>query len=121
MAAMYSKGDCIFCQILSGAAKAKVVANYPGAIVIVPLNPVTEGHVLVIPRRHVEDFSAYPSVTGQVMAIAAEHAKKYIYEDCNLITSRGALATQTVRHLHIHLVPRRGADGLHLPWTGQKG
>ena len=39
---------------------------------------------------------------------------------CNLITSVGAAATQTVKHLHIHIVPRHEGDGLHLPWTEQK-
>ncbi len=37
--------------------------------------------------------------------------------DCNVITSRGAAATQTVRHLHVHVVPRRQGDGILLPWT----
>jgi hypothetical protein len=41
-------------------------------------------------------------------------------ESFNLITSVGAAATQTVRHLHIHLIPRREGDALALPWTGQQ-
>jgi hypothetical protein len=41
------------------------------------------------------------------------------YWVCNLITSVGADATQSVRHLHIHVVPRREGDGLMLPWSGQ--
>lgn len=40
-------------------------------------------------------------------------------DDFNLITSSGRWATQTVKHLHIHYVPRRKDDGLTLPWTGQ--
>jgi histidine triad (HIT) family protein len=39
---------------------------------------------------------------------------------CNIITSVGAEATQTVFHLHLHVVPRRFGDGLALPWTGQE-
>jgi histidine triad (HIT) family protein len=40
--------------------------------------------------------------------------------DANLITSVGSAATQTVFHLHVHVVPRRAGDGLALPWTSQK-
>lgn len=40
--------------------------------------------------------------------------------DMNLITSRGPAATQTVPHLHLHLIPRREGDGLTLPWTAQQ-
>jgi hypothetical protein len=48
-----------------------------------------------------------------------EWAKRHGVGDCNLIASRGPAATQTVPHLHLHLVPRLEGDGLPLPWTGQ--
>jgi histidine triad (HIT) family protein len=70
-------------------------------------------HLLAIPRLHVEDALEDPELTGHVMEIAAWFA----HGDCNLITSVGAAATQTVRHLHVHIVPRRPGDGLALPWS----
>lgn len=88
------------------------------AVVFEPLNPVVPGHKLVVPRDHVEDFTVNPSITADVMEAAAIVAKDM--GDCNLITSKGQQATQSVMHLHIHLVPRKAGDGLHLPWTGQK-
>lgn len=42
------------------------------------------------------------------------------HEAANLITSRGGAATQTVFHLHVHVVPREAGDGLALPWTPQQ-
>jgi histidine triad (HIT) family protein len=86
-------------------------------MVIAPLNPCVEGHVLVIPRLHVEDFTDNMVVAAVTMAAASRYARNM--GPCNLITSRGKEATQSVFHLHIHLVPRRENDGLHLPWTGQ--
>lgn len=83
-----------------------------------PLNPVTAGHVLVVPWRHVQDFTERPSLSGYVMTIAAEIVREFD-GDCNVITSVGSAATQTVRHLHVHIVPRYDGDGLALPWTGQ--
>jgi histidine triad (HIT) family protein len=80
-----------------------------------PLRPGRPGHVLVIPKTHVRDFQDDPIVTAATMARAAELGDGQM----NLITSAGEAATQTVFHLHVHLVPRTEGDGLTLPWTGQ--
>ena len=108
--------DCVFCQIVAGTTPATMVAEWRDAIAIVPLNPVTEGHTLVIPRRHVRDALTYPLLTAITMVRAASLAKA----PCNFITSVGEEATQTVFHLHVHVVPRRPNDGLVLPWTDQQ-
>jgi histidine triad (HIT) family protein len=107
--------DCPFCSIVAGTSPATVVRHWHDAIAIVPLNPVTPGHVLVIPAEHVEDATVDPEVTAVVMRRSAELAEP----PCNIITSAGAEATQSVAHLHVHIVPRRKGDGLALPWTGQ--
>ena len=106
--------DCPFCE-----HDGPVLYEDQGVFVIEPLNPVTPGHVLAIPRRHVPSADALPFVTGNVFAIATMYARLYpvMYESYNLITSVGAAATQTVFHLHAHLVPRRPSDGLKLPWS----
>ncbi|MFD6400720.1 HIT family protein [Nocardia sp. NPDC060249] len=109
---------CPFCEILEHGAPATIVAEWREAIAITPLNPVTDAHILVIPRKHVDDATVDPILTGIVMKYAAEVADAV--SPANIITSIGAEATQTVFHLHVHVVPRRHGDGLHLPWTGQK-
>lgn len=111
---------CPFCEIAAGRAPATVVREWDDAIAIVPLNPVTDGHLLVLPREHVTDFADDPAVSGHAMNRAAELAGDYPAGSMNLITSRGSAATQTVFHLHLHLVPRRAGDGLALPWTRQQ-
>ena len=112
--------NCVFCDIWDNLGKdtsTKVVEQWQDVIAIVPLNPVTYGHVLIIPRYHVRDFSENPYVTGFTMEAAAIYWRT-VGEggDANLITSKGEAATQTVGHLHVHVVPRRLGDGLHLPW-----
>lgn len=109
---------CPFCEIIAVRAPAKVCWAWPDAIAITPRNPVIDGHLLVIPNVHVEDFREDPMVTAVTAARAAELAQRTPF-DANLITSAGVDATQSVRHLHLHLVPRRAGDGLMLPWTGQ--
>lgn len=110
---------CVFCAIARGSAPATIVRSWNESIAIVPLDPVTDGHLLVIPRVHVTDFTTDPVVSGLVMARAAELAADW--GAVNLITSRGAEATQSVFHLHLHLVPRKKDDGLALPWYSGKG
>jgi len=85
-----------------------------------PLNPVTPGHFLVVPREHVIDALDGPVQMGRAMTFAARLAGDMGLDAANFITSAGTAATQSVFHLHVHVVPRREGDGLRLPWTGQK-
>ena len=102
----------MFCQIIDGEAPATIVRRWSDAVAIVPLGPVTPWHLLVIPTVHVRDALADPSVTAAVFRAAAEIAP----HPCNLITNVGREATQSVFHLHVHIVPRAEGDGLALPW-----
>ena len=103
-----------------------------GCMLFPPLNPVVPGHMLVAPVRHVEDAAEDPAITGAAFHTASDLLSFWRHSaqlgegspypratDWNLITSIGPAATQTVRHLHIHLVPRTQGDGLCLPWSGQ--
>lgn len=109
--------ECVFCAIVAGKAPANIVTGTSHTTTIVPINPVTPGHVITIPRAHVKDAKQDPEITARTMHDAAMYAGGL--GDCNLVTSCGPAATQTVEHLHIHIVPRRPGDGLALPWTGQ--
>lgn len=103
---------CVFCEIVAERTPATFVRRWTDAVAIVPLNPVTDGHLLVIPRRHVRDASEDPCIASIAMECAAEIA----VPPYNIITSAGREATQSVFHLHVHIVPRREDDGLALPW-----
>lgn len=113
--------SCVFCKIERQQAPARFVGSWADVFAIEPLGPVTPGHVLFIPRAHVTDFTDDPIVAAQVMAHAARYVAEEGISDANLITSKGEHATQTVFHLHLHVVPRTLDDGLTLPWTGQHG
>lgn len=110
--------ECPFCEIVSGRERITLRGVDNDGVIFTPLNPVTPGHVLVVPHLHVADFTTLPEVTAGVMRLAATYAKAQDVP-MNLITSKGEAATQSVMHFHVHLVPRREGDGLHLPWTGQ--
>lgn len=110
------KDDCPFCDY---AGPSEVLHDFGDAFVIEPLRQVTPGHLLVVPKIHVPDFAADPEAFGVVAARAAEFWSQSTLPTtaANLITSRGREATQTVLHLHLHLVPRAEHDGLKLPWA----
>lgn len=111
------RNACVFCHIIAGEAPADYVRLWPDAVAFKPLDPVTPGHTLVVPRAHVEDATEDPAVSAAVMARAASIAPR----SCNIITSAGAQATQSIWHLHLHIVPRRAGDGLALPWSVYSG
>jgi len=110
--------DCVFCAIATGKAPATITRKWPDALAVRPRSGgVNTGHVFVLPRVHVEDAGTDPNVTAAVMRRAAELMAEH--PAANLITSKGADATQSVSHLHVHVVPREAGDGLFLPWTPQ--
>lgn len=130
--------DCPFCGY---AGPSPILFDFAGEVIgFEPLYPVVKGHLLIVPRRHVEHFGEDPALSARVMECAAKiargfdvHGDEYgrvvtgprvagqrvlpVGESYNVITSVGAAATQTVKHLHVHLVPRREGDGLKLPWS----
>ncbi len=108
--------DCPFCKRIA-AGEYDDELSLPGTVAVFePLNPVTRGHLLAVPFRHVRDAAAEAVVTAVVMEHVARLLDNFGIQ-ANIITSIGPDATQTVFHLHVHIVPRREGDGLRLPWT----
>ena len=114
----WTVSDCPFCRENWG--ELDILDRTPsGSAVVSPLHPVTEGHVLVIHREHTADAAVNPEIASDLMFTAAMWVQQRGIE-ANIITSIGANATQTVRHTHLHVVPRRLNDDLPLPWTPQQ-
>jgi histidine triad (HIT) family protein len=108
--------DCVFCHRIE---RGEYDYEDEWSVAFQPHHPVTRGHFLVIPRKHVTSALESPLHASRAAGLAAELARIMELESFNLITSAGAAATQTVPHQHWHVVPRKEGDGLHLPWTGQ--
>ena len=86
-----------------------------------PLRPATLGHTLVIPTTHVPDIwtldeSTASSLARATLAVARAVKKAVQPEGLNVIQSNGAVATQTVGHLHVHVVPRWKGDAMGQIW-----
>jgi histidine triad (HIT) family protein len=108
---------CVFCDLI---ARREYDHRSYGVVSFLPLHPVAPGHRLVVPVEHVTDALEDDVLTGRTMAYAAHLARQLGLAPCNIMTSVGAEATQTVFHLHAHIVPRKAGDGLMLPWTEQQ-
>lgn len=110
--------NCEFCKIINGEEYAEILMEWVeyNVIAMVPLNPVVPFHTLILPKNHVSHALTEPHTTATVMLCACLFAGPN-FDSCNIITSVGRPATQTIDHLHIHVVPRSVDDGLCLPWT----
>jgi len=109
-------GRCPFCaRIAAGDYDGRTLRF--DAVTFEPLHPVTEGHRLVVPVTHVKNALGHVAIAADVMAYAVLVALEYGIGECNFITSSGAAASQTIQHLHLHVIPRRTGDGLALPWS----
>lgn len=121
------KDDCVFCglwpKIVSGEIKTFLWG--PNVNAFTPLNEATPGHLLVVPTRHIETFlDLDPEEAAGLFATVQEVALRRFEsldpkpDGMNLIVSAGEAATQTICHLHWHVVPRYYGDRLGDIWFG---
>lgn len=107
--------DCLFCGIVAGSVPAFVVADEPGGFAFLDTRPVFKGHVLVVPRAHVVVLgdlhpSALTPFFGLVQRVAV--AVESGLGAGGTFVAMNNRVSQSVPHLHAHVVPRTKGDGL---------
>lgn len=112
---------CIFCRIIKREEPARIVAETDRALAIFPLRMATFGHTILFPKNHVRDlFDARWEDLSDAMWLAKTVSKQLQdtlkCEGMNLIQSSGSCATQTVWHIHFHLIPRNTDDRFGRMW-----
>jgi histidine triad (HIT) family protein len=123
---MPADADCLFCKIVMGDLPGAIVDSDELTVSFMDINPVTRGHVLVVPRAHsrdlleigTEDLGAVVRA-GQRMAARARDALGA--DGVNLLNFSGRAAWQTVFHFHLHVIPRYDDDPLRLQWLPGPG
>lgn len=118
--------DCIFCAIVAGSSPAAVVHEDDRTLAFMDIFPLTKGHSLVVPKRHSDDIlAADPEDVAAVVLTAqrvARAAKQVFGADgINLLQTNGAVALQTVFHLHVHVLPRYVDDGFRVEFHRAPG
>jgi hypothetical protein len=107
--------DCLFCDIQTNDRK-RVIAENELVYVIRDGFPVTEGHTLFIPKKHVIDyFGLAPDEVNAINSLMREQKKSLQEDDSkidgfNIGMNCGETAGQTIFHCHVHLIPRRKGD-----------
>jgi histidine triad (HIT) family protein len=117
------QADCTFCQIVSGELPADYVHEDERTVAFMDINPATPGHLLVVSRRHVPDMMSAAeedwlavAATARRMARLATEAFKSGGVDLVQANSDGITGSQTIFHLHVHVVPRYHDDQLGQWW-----
>ncbi|MEU4421880.1 HIT family protein [Actinoplanes sp. NPDC024001] len=107
--------DCVFCGIVAGSIPAFMVASSPAGVAFLDIRPVFKGHVLVAPRPHIVQFTDLPADLlpeyfrfAQQIAAAVPAA----LGSQGTFVAMNNIVSQSVPHLHTHVVPRTKGDGL---------
>jgi histidine triad (HIT) family protein len=112
---------CIFCQITRGEIPSAEVLRTDEVVVFLDINPVNRGHVLVVPIAHHANLAELPEDLARASASVLPRLCRAVRaasgsEGLNVIVNVGAVAGQTIDHVHWHVIPRRGDDAVNWPW-----
>jgi histidine triad (HIT) family protein len=116
--------DCIFCEILNGNSPASFTYQDDTVVAFMDVQPITQGHMLVVPRAHavlmseVEDSVAMRSfrVARQLGSVVR---KTLGAAGVNLFVADGEAAFQDIPHFHVHVIPRYPKDGFGLTFPAK--
>jgi histidine triad (HIT) family protein len=119
--------SCVFCSIVAGLAPASVVHRDDRCVAFMDIQPVTAGHLLVVPVVHVARLADVdPAVGGHLFVIAQQLAagirsSGLKADGVTLFLADGEAAGQEVFHVHLHVFPRFAGDGFGLRFSPDYG
>lgn len=107
--------DCIFCQIVTGNAPSARIGETEHALAFLDIFPLSPGHTLVVPKRHVVDLVQADGALAEMADLVESTAKMLDVRlepaGLNLVQATRAAAGQDVFHFHVHLIPIYRGDG----------
>lgn len=117
--------DCIFCKIVAGKIPAAKVYEDENSLAFVDINPLAEGHTLLIPKKHYTSIYDMPAgeaagLCGLLPGLARAVRTAVNAQGLNILQNNGLCSGQVVMHLHFHLIPRVPGDGLGYRWPAGK-
>ena len=107
---------CIFCRIVAGEIPAEVVLREPDVVAFLDIQPLADGHVVVIPRAHVASLEELEPAAAEALFRAVVRLAGPVREalgaaGTTIGVNNGEATGQTIPHVHVHIVPRREGDG----------
>ena len=102
---------CVFCKIVNGEIPAKKVYEDSNIIGVLDLQQATKGHTLLIPKKHFDnildaDEACLLSIGHAIHQLAPKLVQNLNAKGINVVNNSGEVASQSVMHLHVHLIPR---------------
>jgi Diadenosine tetraphosphate (Ap4A) hydrolase and other HIT family hydrolases len=103
--------DCIFCKIINKEIPGKIVYEDDVCLAFLDLSQVTDGHTLIVPKSHFDNLlEADDEVIAHMLKVAKKLGNQLVEKlnakGMNVLTNINETAGQTVKHFHIHLIPR---------------
>ena len=123
---MKTDTDCVFCKIVAGQMPCFRLLEDDNALAIMDIYPANDGHCLVLTKEHYPtlfDISdeAFAAVSRSIIRVARAVNQALSPVGLNLIQANGPGAQQSVRHFHVHVLPRKLGDQLKLNWGVKPG
>jgi histidine triad (HIT) family protein len=106
---------CLFCKIVAGDEPAEVVLEDEHVLGFLDVRPVFKGHTLLVPREHVDTLLELPEPMTVPLFAAARRAAAAMSSELGAqgtFVAMNNVVSQSVPHLHVHVVPRTKGDGL---------
>lgn len=105
---MVKRMDCLFCKIIEGEIPSKTIYEDNIVKVIMDVNPNANGHVLILPKKHINDFEEIDNDTLIHIYDVAKDTKKKLYKALNpdgLVLVNNYGINQVIKHYHLHVIP----------------
>lgn len=111
--------SCIFCKIARGEIPCYKVYEDQEVLAFLDINPASKGHTLIVTKEHFDDVTKCPKNlldhVFEVAQIIAQASIAQLHADgVNIITNAGKAAGQSVKHFHVHVIPRYSDDGVQV-------
>jgi len=108
--------NCIFCDIVNRSEKAEILYEDSETLAFLDIRPFNQGHSLVIPKNHFNNFLEVPvndlsAMIKVVRKVASAVNNSLNADGYNILSNNGVAAGQTIFHCHFHVIPRFAADG----------
>jgi len=116
-----AQADCVFCKIAAGEIPSMKIVEDGQSIAFLDINPLAEGHVLLIPKDHFETLDEMSpdlvrAVTAHLPRLVEAVMRVAGADGCNVLQNNGRASGQVVPHVHFHVIPRRSGDALGYRW-----
>jgi histidine triad (HIT) family protein len=114
--------NCVFCAIAAGDAPATRILETENLVAFLDIRPLFPGHTLLLPKTHLRLLSDLPAEHAAEFLITAQRLERAVEDGLGAAGSMiliNNVISQSVPHLHLHVIPRNPKDGLRL-WLGPR-